>query len=652
MRCFRFDSLRAKTLRQRPPLASIALARLRSPLHSNPSTEINNDEIRESLKLLNKSIYDESMKCHRLGWFTRRNKLPSDRFDLPNNPMKEFLIRQGVKFEQYVYAHKYGYHHPLANNNDNENKENNDRPHLLQPNNLAIVHEQSPIEAAKVTKILMTSNADNPIDIILQPTFLCDNRVARADVAIRIKNSSPDTADIQDDSWEILEIKSSTEKSFRKKVPDLAYTVFVARSAGYDVSKASLILVNPNYVRKSTSSALQDDIASKNLLYKTIDCTNLVNKYIIDNKMDEETKVVDDITGGELPPVEYKLACGKCELLGVECGPIHDDSSSCSSSGNGEVNTILPLKHGIWEIPRLSQKQFPDILERALPTLELRDLDLAPDDSSLFLLTENQIKFFHAVATDTVVVDRDELEKRLLDISQRGTITMYLDFEAVSVLNPPYPGMIPYEAMITQYSLHKHERKMGDGMSGELRHSEYLSDPQRDCRKELLEHLLYNLGYGDSSTSDRGNRGAILVYSSYEKTQLKKLATLFPEYSTAIADAINHRLVDVEKIIKDCVSHPDFCGRSSIKVTLPALVPGFEQAYQDLLTKNESNGVSSGIADGGTASAAFADLISGVRSETSHVEQTRIALLEYCKLDTLALVEIHKALWKLIGDQS
>ena len=77
----------------------------------------------------------------------------------------------------------------------------------------------------------------------------------------------------------------------------------------------------------------------------------------------------------------------------------------------------------------------------------------------------------------------------------------------------------------------------------------------------------------------------------------------------------------------------------------------FEQAYQDLLKRNHTEGEGSGIADGGTASAAFADLISGVRSGTLEVERTRTALLEYCKLDTLALVEIHKALWKLIEGQ-
>lgn len=549
--------------------------------------------------------------------------------------MKEFLVRQGVEFEQYVYAHKYGYNQPC-----------NDCSSSSNPGNLAIIHEQSPIEAAKATKRLTASDTNDPVEIILQPTFLSGNRVARADVAIRINNSPPDIATSENDLWEILEIKSSTEKYFRKKIPDLAYTVSVARSAGYNVTKASLIVVDPNYIRKCASNTPQDVNNSKKLLYKTIDCTNLVNEYIINNQMEEGAQAIDDITSGDLPMVEYKLACGKCELFGVECGPI-------MNSGESGANTIVPLKHGIWELPRLSQKQFPDVLERALPSLELRDLDLTPDESSLFLLTENQIKFFHAVATDTVVVNRNVLKRHLQNITQNGPITMYLDFEAVSVLTPPYPGMVPYEAMITQYSLHKRETSLNDGVSEEngLSHSEFLSDPQQDCRKELLEHLLENLGYCENA-SDFGRKGSILVYSSYEKTQLKRFATLFPEYSKPILDVIEHRLVDLEKIIKECVSHPDFRGRSSIKLTLPALVPGFEKAYQDLLDRKEINGNSIGIADGGTASAAFADMISGIRSETVEVEQTRTALLEYCKLDTLALVEIHKALWKFIEDPS
>ncbi len=549
--------------------------------------------------------------------------------------MKDFLLRQGIWFENYVYQHKYNYN-PHNTAISDANRRIGTTP--SQPSNIAIIHEESPIEAAEATELLVQSITTNetPIDTLLQPTFLVGTKVARADVAVRLKTESGEIA------WEILEIKSSTEKSFRKKVPDLAYTVSLARLAGYRVHKASLILVNPNFARRDMSIEPETTHEDENLLYKTIDCTELVDEYIMENEMDKEADTIDDITSGDTPPLEFKLACGKCELLGVECGPLSTTSSPTSEESTPPSNEILPLHHGIWELPRLSQKQFPEVLERGLPTLELKDLNLEPDESSLVILTKNQLKYFHAVKSNTVVVDRIKLKKQLQAIANSGNCTMYLDFEAVSVLNPPYPGMTPYEAMITQYSLHKVEKNSSDPA---LSHFEYLSDPQQDCRKVLLEQLLRDLGYDMDSPKSKNVIGPILVYSSYEKTQLKKLSALFPEYSNCIADIIDSRLVDLEKIIKDCVSHPEFCGRSSIKVTLPALVPGFEKAYHDL-SKSDCGG----IADGGTASAAFADLISGVRSETEEVNQTRKALLAYCKLDTLALVEIHKALWKLIEE--
>jgi hypothetical protein len=620
-----------------------------------------------------------------------------------------------------------------SNNGDGDADECRGETPQHQPSNLAIVHEGSPTEAAKSTAILMAQGdhssddgGEHSIDIILQPTFLCGNLVARADVAVRNmakKEEDNENGNDNDDtkydgeggndnngdgeSWEILEIKSSTEKSYRKKIPDLAFTVCVARAAGYNVSRASLVVVDPTYVRKKNNRTLAandnadtgdnanatalNDEDDENRLYKTVDCTELVDNHIIKNNMDKRVNDMDAVTGcggGDdnkrlvPPPVKYKLTCGKCELLGVECGPLSSIDKSSNGEDNDNSNNVdidneddrkrstrfLPLKHGIWELPRLTQKHFPDVLKLALPTLEIQDMDLiltGEESSFLPLLTKNQMRFFHAVVTNAVVVDYSELEKRLEDIANYSNndggvgnpVAMYLDFEAVSILNPPHAGMTPYESMVTQYSLHRHEFNNGDNG---LSHLEYLSDPQRDCRKALLEHLLDDLGYNGSSSSDCGSE-PILVYSSYEKTQLNKLAKLFPEHSDAIADVIEHRLVDLEKIIKDCVSHPGFCGRSSIKKTLPALVPGFEKAYQDLLENNNTTDTDDGcgdkqqqqhgIAEGGAASAAYADLMSGVYVEAVEIERTKTALLEYCKLDTLALVEIHKALWKLIDDR-
>lgn len=70
-------------------------------------------------------------------------------------------------------------------------------------------------------------------------------------------------------------------------------------------------------------------------------------------------------------------------------------------------------------------------------------------------------------------------------------------------------------------------------------------------------------------------------------------------------------------------------GSYSIKKVLPALVP--ELSYSDLE-----------ISEGGTASNTFAEMVSGAFE--GDIDKTRKDLLEYCKLDTYAMLEIVRVL--------
>jgi len=70
---------------------------------------------------------------------------------------------------------------------------------------------------------------------------------------------------------------------------------------------------------------------------------------------------------------------------------------------------------------------------------------------------------------------------------------------------------------------------------------------------------------------------------------------------------------------------PEMKGSYSIKHVLPALVPGF--GYDGLA-----------IADGGSASHAFMSLVT--EKDEEKIRITRENLLQYCKLDTLAMVKI------------
>ena len=70
---------------------------------------------------------------------------------------------------------------------------------------------------------------------------------------------------------------------------------------------------------------------------------------------------------------------------------------------------------------------------------------------------------------------------------------------------------------------------------------------------------------------------------------------------------------------------PEMRGSYSIKSVLPALIP--DLSYNDL-----------DIKEGGTASNTFLSMVNGTFE--GDVEETRKQLLEYCKLDTYAMVRI------------
>jgi hypothetical protein len=90
-------------------------------------------------------------------------------------------------------------------------------------------------------------------------------------------------------------------------------------------------------------------------------------------------------------------------------------------------------------------------------------------------------------------------------------------------------------------------------------------------------------------------------------------------------------------IVRDAVYFPEFGFTNSIK---SVLCPGF--GYDDLKD----------IADGGPASAAFLQLASGHVPQLGEADRLRTALLAYCKRDTLAMFEVHRALARLVHADS
>lgn len=210
---------------------------------------------------------------------------------------------------------------------------------------------------------------------------------------------------------------------------------------------------------------------------------------------------------------------------------------------------------------------------------------------------------------------------RLLDAF--GPPASYLDFEAMMPPIPLYERARPYQTIPFQWSLHTID---GDSV---LNHTEFLADGVNDPRRQFAETLIDALACSDDP---------IIVYSAYEQTRLKELAADFPDLSTALNTVIS-RLADLLPIVRNAVYFPEFGFSNSIKSVAPTLCPGF--SYDDL----------DGVADGGAASAAFLQLASGRITDPAEALQLRAALLAYCKRDTLALLEVHRALARLAAPE-
>ena len=174
-----------------------------------------------------------------------------------------------------------------------------------------------------------------------------------------------------------------------------------------------------------------------------------------------------------------------------------------------------------------------------------------------------------------------------------------------------------------QWSLHRL------GEDGELEHLEFLAEGNSDPRKGVADSLIDALGSDELP---------ILVYSSYEKRCLNELAQMFPEHESALRGIVD-RLVDLLPIVRAGFYHPDLQGSFSIKSVAPVLAP--HVTYSDL----------DQVANGTAAMSAFTRVI---RSEgsSSDLRKLREALLAYCKRDTLALLEVYRALRGAVGHSS
>jgi hypothetical protein len=259
-------------------------------------------------------------------------------------------------------------------------------------------------------------------------------------------------------------------------------------------------------------------------------------------------------------------------------------------------------EHPVEELPRLGAKVW---------SLRERGIWSIPEVPRGEALTRLQARVRTAVSKGRPWVSRG-LGKALRAF--KGPIH-HLDFETIAPAVPRFAGSGPFQAVPVQWSCHREEA------DGRLVHTEFLAADGAEPREAFARTLLATLGA----------TGSICVYSSYEQTILRRLARDLPHLAPPLL-ALLDRIVDLLGIVREHCYLPGFHGSYSIKRVLPALVPGFSYAGLE-------------VGDGTAAALAFERMLG--TPDPAEALRLRQALLVYCGQDTLAMVEVRRALGRL-----
>lgn len=216
----------------------------------------------------------------------------------------------------------------------------------------------------------------------------------------------------------------------------------------------------------------------------------------------------------------------------------------------------------------------------------------------------------------TTIIDKKGVKSFLKTL----TYPIYhLDFETMQPAIPLSDNAWPYEQVPTQYSLHI---EYGDGR---LEHKEFLGD-SLDPRREIAESLV----------RDIPDNVCVLAYNKeFECTRINELADLFPD--------LREHLLKISNNIRDLIIpfksgnyyHIDMGGSNSIKYVLPALYPDDPELDYHALPV---------VHNGGEAMDIYPKMLIASPEEK---ERIRNGLLQYCCLDTLAMVKVLRKLFDI-----
>jgi hypothetical protein len=235
----------------------------------------------------------------------------------------------------------------------------------------------------------------------------------------------------------------------------------------------------------------------------------------------------------------------------------------------------------------------------------------------------------------------------------------FIDFETYLGAIPHHKGMRPYELIAFQWSCHTLTSPESTPI-----HSEYLNS----------DYTFPNFRFTESLMKQISTTGTPLMWSHYENTILRNileqmdihgytndsLKKWLTDITTDKSQEREGRFLDLNELTVQHYFHPDMKGRTSIKKVLPAIwnnnpylhsIPWFKKYVSEsgsglnpydslapIISELENEEV---VKDGTGAMRAYQELMFGAPAENKERrEQLKQLLLQYCELDSMAMIII------------
>lgn len=385
---------------------------------------------------------------------------------------------------------------------------------------------------------------------------------------------------------DLFEVKSTVEEK-DIQIDDIAFQCYVIEAAGYTVRSANFILINKDYMRGEELDLSQ--------LFVVHNCTERVRARMA--HVPQQIIHLDSITSE--PETDIGVYCERpytCPFKDF-CFAQHGipKQSVFNIAGLAVAKKYGLYQKGVISVQQMKENQDLFSVRQAAQVSEMLD----PNQSAIYVLKDKVRQFLEMIQYPLYL----------------------LDFESFQKAIPPYRGITPYMQIPFQYSLHiKNEGSVP------LQHKEFLAYPGSDPRRLLAERLVQDIPPTEQ----------VMAYNmAFERSVIRKLADIYPDLKSGLM-AINTNMVDLMvPFQKKWVTSPALHGSYSIKAVLPVLCGGDpELDYHQL----------PGVQNGAEASATFAMMQHMAPDEMA---ASRSGLLQYCGLDTLAMVKILERLHDL-----